>query len=71
MENEKFISLYDFLGKAAGGQLGKEVFTEAKRRNEKYQMRPISNPKYTGEVVLYRTEFLSDYFKKSEENFPF
>ena len=29
MKNENFISLFDFLGKAAGAQLGKEVFEEA------------------------------------------
>ena len=64
MENEKFISLFDFLGKPAGGQLGKEVFEEARRRKEKTQMRPVSNPKYTGKVVTYRPEFLTEYFKK-------
>lgn len=68
MENEKFMSLYDFLGKAAGGQLGKEVFAEAKRRKEKFLMRPVSNSKYTGDVVLYRSEFLSDYFNKSSHS---
>ena len=68
MENEKFISLFDFLGKPAGTQLGKEVFEEAKRRKEKTQMRPISNPKYNGEVVTYRSEFLTEYFNKDNHS---
>jgi hypothetical protein len=65
MENEKFISLFDFLGKPAGTQLGKEVFEEAKRRKEKIQMRSISNPKYNGKVVTYRSEFLTEYFNRT------
>jgi hypothetical protein len=62
MENQNFISLYDFLGKPAGGQLGKQVFEEAKRRKERYEMREIANRKYVGQVVLYRPQFLTEYF---------
>lgn len=62
MEKENFISLYDFLGKPAGGQLGKEVFEKAKELKEKTYTRDVSNRKYTGKVMLYRREFLNSYF---------
>ena len=69
---EKFMSLYDFLGKAAGGELGKKVFAAAKDKKEKYQTRKISNPKYTGKVILYRPEFLQEYFNPtSNDKLPF
>ena len=62
MENIEYVSLYDFLGKAAGGKLGKEVFTEAKRVREKVKTRDVSNKAYTGKKMLYRKEFLNTYF---------
>jgi len=68
MENENqeklpyMMSLYDYLGKPAGKQLGGEVNKVAKALQETIQERPISNPKFTGNVHLYRREFLDEYF---------
>ena len=62
MENENFISLYDFLGRAAGGELGKEVFAKAKELKQQFKSRDVSNKKYTGKIILYRREFLNSYF---------
>ena len=68
MEKEEklpfMMSLYDYLGKAAGKTLGGEVFLTARALKETVEERPISNPKYTGNVHLYRREFLDEYFNK-------
>jgi hypothetical protein len=62
------MSLYDYLGKAAGSELGKEVCEVAVKLKETIQEREVSNPKYTGKVHLYRREFLDEYFgNKIEE----
>jgi len=58
------MSLYDYLGRAAGAELGKEVCETAVKLKETIKEREISNPKYTGKVYLYRREFLDEYFGK-------
>jgi hypothetical protein len=59
----KMLSLYDYLGYAAGEKLGKEVSEAATKTQVKFEMREISNPKYTGKVMLYPEEFLKEYFE--------
>lgn len=56
------MSLYDYLGRAAGMELGKQVCETAVALKETIKEREISNPKYTGKVKLYRREFLDEYF---------
>jgi hypothetical protein len=72
------MSLYDYLGRAAGTELGKQVCDTAVALKETIKEREISNPKYTGKVHLYRREFLDDYFgnrvyegEEVEEDLPF
>jgi len=64
MENQKpyMMSLYDYLGRAAGTELGKQVADTAMRLKETIQEREVTNPKYTGKILLYRREFLDEYF---------
>jgi hypothetical protein len=65
MEEEKqpyMMSLYEYLGRAAGKDLGAQVAATAVALKETIEERPISNPKYTGNVHLYRREFLDEYF---------
>ena len=62
----EYLSLYDYLGKPSGEQLGLEVAKEAINRNIPIQTREISNPKYTGRVNLYPKDFLDFYFKKTD-----
>jgi len=66
METQKpyMMSLYEYLGRAAGSELGKEVAEVAVRLRETIQEQEISNPKYTGKIKLYRREFLDEYFGK-------
>jgi len=67
MENKtEYLSLYDFLGKAAGEQLGLEVATEARKQGVLTQTREVSNPKFEGKVLLYPKDFLEFYFKEPD-----
>ena len=60
------LSLYDYLGKAAGEKLGQEVWHVAAQANVPTQLREISNPKYEGKVTLYPKDFLDFYFREPE-----
>jgi hypothetical protein len=66
MENEVnlpfMMSLYDYLGRAAGGALGAAVYTTAKALKETISTSKVSNPKYEGNIMMYRREFLDEYF---------
>jgi hypothetical protein len=56
------MSLFEYLGHAAGSELGKEVANTAVALRETIHEQDVSNPKYTGKVKLYRREFLDEYF---------
>jgi hypothetical protein len=60
------LSLYDYLGYAAGEKLGKEVWDAAVNADIKTEVREISNPKYTGKVMLYPEDFLTEFFKSKQ-----
>jgi hypothetical protein len=62
----EYLSLYDYLGKPAGKELGGQVAQAAYRGGIKPQNREISNPKYTGIVHLYPKDFLDFYFREPE-----
>ena len=55
-------SLYDYLGQAAGVALGKDVYDTAKIAKEPVATREVDTPHYRGKVMLYRKEFLKEYF---------
>lgn len=57
------LSLYDYLGRAAGSALGNKVNNYAQIRKQPFETRYISNSAYTGNVFLYTKEFLDEYFK--------
>lgn len=56
------MSLYEYLGKAAGEHLGKEVYIRALQNGVNWGKKKISNPKYTGDVMIYPKSFLDGYF---------
>ena len=58
-----YLSLYDYLGKAAGQELGAEVNKKAKTQGVEMMTRDISNHVYTGKVQMYPVKFLDEYFK--------
>lgn len=67
-----FISLYDYLGKPAGGELAKRVFTKAKKTKQKYKIKILPFVVHEDEetktvikrVIAYKRSFLNEYFKK-------
>ena len=61
----KMMSLYDFTGKAAGKELGKQVAESAASMGIKIQTKPVTNPKYSGIVCMYPETFLALYFKNN------
>jgi hypothetical protein len=63
---DEYLSLYDFLGKAAGPELGKQVNLEAIKFKVHIVQREISNPKYKGKVMLYPKSFLETYFNNQK-----
>jgi hypothetical protein len=59
----EFISLYDYLGRAAGKELGKQVAEVASASRVQCKTRQVSNQKYAGPIMLYPKSFLELYFK--------
>ena len=56
------ISLYDYLGRAAGPELGKRVASAAAAKNIPFNSRYVETKTYTGEILLYPKSFLDEYF---------
>jgi hypothetical protein len=61
------MSLYDYLGHAAGMELGDEVNKVAQLRDIPARTRQVNNSKYEGKVMLYPKWFLDEYFGNSGE----
>ena len=57
------MSLFDYLGHAAGEELGKKVAGIAAKRSVRTAIRQVITKKYTGPVMLYPKSFLDWYFK--------
>ena len=71
---DNMMSLYEFLGKPAGNDLGKKVYLAARSKGASFSQREVSNPKYTGMVMTYPESFLKEYFetkKETEYDTPF
>jgi len=59
----EMLSLYDYLGRAAGAKLGKQVAAYAKVRKAKYGTKEVNHHGYQGLIQTYTREFLDEYFK--------
>jgi hypothetical protein len=78
-ENTEMLSLFDYLGKPAGKELGGEVVKAAMNHSNyiPIKRRYITTKFYDGEVNLFPREFLNEYFNKlstsdnSDSNLPF
>lgn len=55
-------SLYEYLGRAAGSELGKQVALAAEQARVKIDSHEVSNTKYTGRILKYPVSFLNEYF---------
>ena len=60
---ENRLSLFDYLGKAAGMGLGEKVFKASAAMNIQPESRNIDIKTYWGKVMLYPKDFLEMYFK--------
>ena len=56
------ISLYDYLGRAAGPDLGKQVAIAASKAGIKSEIREVSHVGYKGSIMLYPRQFLDNFF---------
>jgi hypothetical protein len=64
MEQTNYKSLYEYLGRRAGPELGKLVYETAKQDKVVMHQQEVNNPVYTGKVMMYPTEWLDQYFTK-------
>lgn len=60
-------SLYEYLSRPAGPELGKEVWLAAKEAGVQADSHEVSTPKYTGIILKYPISFLDEYFKKTNQ----
>ena len=68
----EMLSLYDYLGKPAGRDLGKQVADAAVAEKIKINAKYVSNPKYSGDILMYPKEWLDKYFQVSQvDDLPF
>jgi hypothetical protein len=58
----EMLSLYDYLKRPAGKELGEQVAAYAKLRKAKFGTKSVSNPAYQGEVMVYTKAFLDECF---------
>ena len=56
------MSLFDYLGRPAGSELGQRVAAAAARNKVKYETRHVSTRTYTGDIMLYPKNFLDNFF---------
>jgi hypothetical protein len=65
-QDDPMMSLYEYLRKPAGPELGKEVAIYAARKHAEVATRDVSTKSYTGLVHLYRKSLLDSYFQFTE-----
>lgn len=63
MKNDEMMSLYEYLGRAAGPELGKAVAKAAVEAKVQICSHHVSTSKYTGDILKYPKEFLNHYFR--------
>jgi len=65
MENKKdqtMMSLFDYLGKAAGRELGVAVHKVAMQFSVNVEIKTVATKTYSGEIKMYPKYFLDFYF---------
>ena len=62
INNMEMISLYDYLGHAAGPDLGKQVASAAAKAGVKHSIREVNHVGYSGPIMLYPRSFLDNFF---------
>jgi hypothetical protein len=64
---EEYKSLYEYLGKKAGKEMGKIVYQTARLDKVLVKQQEVSNPLYTGKVMTYPVTWLDSYFDRVKE----
>lgn len=72
----EFVSLFDYLGHAAGPELGKQVAEAATREGVSIDSKEVSTKKYSGVILMYPKNWLDKYFaaeaaKRDQMELPF
>ena len=67
--NDEMLSLFDYLGHPAGGDLGKAVAKAATAKKVMVQSKQVVARTYTGSILMYPKSFLEDYFKATTHLF--
>lgn len=57
-------SLFEYLGHAAGAEVGEAVYRAAKQNKQMVDVRLVKTKTYEGNVVLYSKAFLKEYFER-------
>jgi hypothetical protein len=58
----EMLSLYDYLGRAAGNKLGEQVAAYAKLRKARFGTKEVNHRGYSGIVHTYTKAFLDECF---------
>jgi hypothetical protein len=62
MKNNEMLSLYEYLGKPAGSELGKSVAIAAMSHGAHIEERFVETRNYSGKILMYPRQFLDAYF---------
>jgi hypothetical protein len=63
-QQTELISLYDYLGKAAGKELGGKVYQFANIMGAKTDTKTVSHSPYQqGRIMIYERQFLDQFFR--------
>ena len=62
----EYKSLYEYLGHAAGPDLGKEVAAAASAEKVRTAIKYVQNPKYKGDILMYPIDWLDYYFSNKK-----
>jgi len=65
--SEQTMSLYEYLGKAAGQELGKEVYKASVLAGVQVTAQEVKTKTYTGTVMVYPRSFLEFYFNNNNK----
>jgi hypothetical protein len=58
----EYKSLFDYLGHAAGPDLGKKVAETAASEKVRISVKDVKNSKYEGKIMMYPVDWLDYYF---------
>ena len=65
----EMVSLYDYLKKPAGPELGKQVAAAAMNEKIRMESKQVANHKYKGNILMYPKTWLDEYFNKTNDEY--